>query len=128
MHLNLYWNSYKLFSFCLISSIIMTNPLSWFFTIMIHTQVSSFCWPHFTIVMVICCDSLHQLSVLSLDVRHCLSCCFETLTNGKSLTHHCILTAGAGWPFLSMRRLSHWSIFIYKAIFGKASFLLLFLY
>ena len=41
------------------------------------------------------------------------------VTNCKVLTHHCTLYAKAGLPSLTGRRLSHWYIFIYKAMLGK---------
>ena len=41
------------------------------------------------------------------------------VTNCKVLTHHCTLYARAGLPSLTVRRLSHWYIFIYKAMLGK---------
>ncbi len=40
------------------------------------------------------------------------------ITGFKVLTHHCDLYERVGWPSLSMRRLQHWYIFIYKAILG----------
>ena len=39
--------------------------------------------------------------------------------NCKVLTHHCPLYARAGLPSLTVRRLSHWYIFIYKAMLDK---------
>ena len=41
------------------------------------------------------------------------------VTNCKALTHHCSLYAKAGLPSLTVRRLSHWYMFINKAILGK---------
>lgn len=38
------------------------------------------------------------------------------ITNFKPLTHRCTLYMRVGWPFLTLRRLSHWYLFIYKAI------------
>lgn len=38
------------------------------------------------------------------------------VTNYKSQTHHCTLYMRVGWPSLTLRRLSHWYLFIYKAI------------
>ena len=40
------------------------------------------------------------------------------ITNCKARTHHCQLYSQVGWPALSSRRLSHYCIFIYKAILG----------
>ncbi len=40
------------------------------------------------------------------------------ITGFKVLTHHCDLYERVGWPSLSMRRLQHWYIFIYKDILG----------
>ena len=34
-------------------------------------------------------------------------------------THHCNLYAAVDWPSLGARRLQHWYLFIYKAIFGN---------
>jgi len=45
------------------------------------------------------------------------------ITGMKALTHRCELYARVGWPSLSTRRLQHWLIFIYKAIFGLPSYL-----
>ena len=41
------------------------------------------------------------------------------VTNCKALTHHCTLYARAGLPSLTVRRLSHWYMFIYKAMLDK---------
>ena len=41
------------------------------------------------------------------------------VTNCKGLSHHCTLYARAGWPSLTLRRLSHWYMFIYKAMLDK---------
>jgi len=41
------------------------------------------------------------------------------VTNLKALTHHCTLYARASLPSLTVRRLSHWYMFIYKAMLGK---------
>ena len=41
------------------------------------------------------------------------------VTNCKALTHHCALYARASLPSLTVRRLSHWYMFIYKAMLGK---------
>ena len=41
------------------------------------------------------------------------------LTNCKALTHHCTLYTKAVLPSLTVRRLSHWYIFIYKAMLDK---------
>ena len=40
------------------------------------------------------------------------------IPNCKARTHHCQLNSQVGWPALSTRRLSHYCIFIYKAILG----------
>jgi len=40
------------------------------------------------------------------------------VTSCKALTHHCNLHGRVEWPSLAVRRLSHWHIFIYKAILG----------
>lgn len=72
---------------------------------------------YYYMIMVICCDSI---SSVSLDIRHHLWWCFELVTNCKSLTHHCILHPPGLVCHLCQCRLSHWSIFIYKAIFGKS--------
>ena len=40
------------------------------------------------------------------------------ITNYRSLTHRCTLYSKVNWPSLSTRRLSHWHVFIYKAIIG----------
>ena len=41
------------------------------------------------------------------------------VTNLRPLTHRCTLYMKVGWPSLSQRRLSHWYVFIYKAILGQ---------
>ena len=41
------------------------------------------------------------------------------LTNCKALTHHCTLYAKVVLPSLTVRRLSHWYFFIYKAMLDK---------
>lgn len=38
------------------------------------------------------------------------------ITNCKPRTHHCELYTRVGWPPLDARRLTHWCMFIYKAI------------
>lgn len=40
------------------------------------------------------------------------------VTSLKTLTHHCVLYERLGWTSLSLRRLKHWRIFIYKAMLG----------
>ena len=40
------------------------------------------------------------------------------ITGCRALTHHCTLYGRVEWPSLAARRLSHWHIFIYKAILG----------
>ena len=40
-------------------------------------------------------------------------------TNSRALYHHCTLYSKVNWPSLSMQRLSHWYVSIYKAILGK---------
>lgn len=37
------------------------------------------------------------------------------VSNCKPLTHHYTLYTGAGWPCLTVCRLSHWYLFIYKS-------------
>ena len=49
----------------------------------------------------------------------CIAQAWFSLSNPKSLTHHCILYQLVGWSSLSRHRQQHWYIFIYKAILGK---------
>ena len=41
------------------------------------------------------------------------------ITNLRPLTHRCALYMRVGWPSLTQCRLSHWYVFIYKAILGQ---------
>ena len=41
------------------------------------------------------------------------------ITNSRALSHHCTLYSKVNCPSLFLRRLSHWYVFIYKAILGK---------
>uniref|UniRef100_A0A0E9SRK3 Uncharacterized protein n=1 Tax=Anguilla anguilla TaxID=7936 RepID=A0A0E9SRK3_ANGAN len=41
------------------------------------------------------------------------------ISNSLFCTHHCVLYDLVSWSSLSLRRLQHWYIFIYKAILGK---------
>ena len=57
----------------------------------------------------------HCLERLDAAYHSALRC----VTNCKALTHHCTLYAKAGLPSLTGRRLSHWYMFIYKAMLGN---------
>ena len=67
--------------------------------------------------MVICYMNAPAHCLSKLDAAYHSALRF--VTNCKVLTHHCTLYARAGLPSLTVRRLSHWYIFIYKAMLGK---------
>ena len=41
------------------------------------------------------------------------------ISNAPYRTHHCTLYSLTGWSSLSMRRMQHWFLLMYKAILGK---------
>ena len=45
-------------------------------------------------------------------------CALRFITGCGRLTHHCDLYVKAGMPSLSIRRYTHWMIFIYKTLLG----------
>lgn len=69
---------------------------------------------------------LHQLSVFGCYTPFIMVLWDCSLTDPWLITVYALL--GLVGHLFSMHRLSHWSIFSYKTIFGKASFLLVFLY
>ena len=66
--------------------------------------------------MVICCLCIPLFSVLIWLIRRTIHP-WDSLQT-KIRTHYCQLYSRVGWPALSSRRLSHYCIFIYKAILG----------
>lgn len=51
-----------------------------------------------------------------LDSAYYESLCF--ITDFKTYKHHCVLYIYTGWSTLSIRRLNHWLVFIYKVVVG----------
>ncbi len=55
-------------------------------------------------------------SLKKLDIVY--HCALRFMTGSDHRTHHCSLYAAAKHPSLSVRRFTHWMIFIYKCILG----------
>ena len=51
--------------------------------------------------------------------QYSLPWCTTLYLSAKSHTHPCSLYESTGFSFLSLRRLTHWYIFIYKGIISK---------
>ena len=58
--------------------------------------------------------SAHSLHLLDAAYHGSL----RFITGCKPLTHHCTLYSLTDWSSLSMRRTTHWYLFIYKSIIG----------
>jgi len=58
--------------------------------------------------------SAHSLHLLDAAYHGSL----RFITGCKTLTHHCTLYSLTDWSSLSMRRTTHWYLFIYKSIIG----------
>lgn len=70
------------------------------------------CWCYFYV-----CTGLRWCDIYALDtVYHGV---LGFVTNCRALTHRCVLYASAGWPALSVHRLKHWYVLIYKSILGQ---------
>ena len=58
--------------------------------------------------------SAHSLHLLDAAYHGAL----RFITGCKPLTHHCTLCSLTDWSSLSMRRTTHWYLFVYKSIIG----------